>query len=221
MSAFLAHDEFVGGDSLPGTYTYSSYRNRAIHLHWRCGTLCVVASYHFSYILSSNIFKRKRKFICCYFCFCTQTHVSVKKKHTKRQRHWLFRSLEDKLSTHLTLNVINLTKVLLGPLLSTPALPVHLSCMSHFLDNQVSKPQGGHTHFHTNGGGGGGTVCWAKERASCCSDTHFPNPLYVNPVKLMFPVTNGIHIFKRMFNQKVMFPVVVTFLVGLQRKAKE
>lgn len=87
MSAFLAHDEFVGGDSLPGTYTYSSYRNRAIHLHWRCGTLCVVASYHFSYILSSNIFKRKRKFICCYFCFCTQTHVSVKKKHTKRQRH--------------------------------------------------------------------------------------------------------------------------------------
>lgn len=48
---------------------------------------------------------------------------------------------------HVTIHFINLTKSSLGPQLSTPTFSVHLTFTSSFLDNQVSKPQGGHKHL--------------------------------------------------------------------------
>lgn len=73
----------VNGDCVPDTPTKTIFKKNS---HRRLWAFCVVASYHFSNILSCGIFKRKRKLICCYFCFCTQTHVSVKGKKKKNRK---------------------------------------------------------------------------------------------------------------------------------------
>lgn len=83
--------------------------------HGRPGTFRVAASYHFSNILSCLVFKRERKLICCYFCFCTQTHVSVKEER-RGQGQWLFTDLQ----VRLKLLKYSSHQVSLGPRLSTP-----------------------------------------------------------------------------------------------------
>lgn len=47
------------------------------NLHRRVWAFCVIAGNHFSYISSCFICQRERKLIGCYFCFGTQSHVSV------------------------------------------------------------------------------------------------------------------------------------------------
>ena len=88
---------------------------RMTNSHRRPGTFCVAAGYHVSNILSCRVFKRERKLICCYFCFCTQTHVSVKEKR-RGQGQWLFTNLQ----VRLKLLKYSSRQVSLGPQSSTP-----------------------------------------------------------------------------------------------------